>query len=146
VRRRGLVYWTDRALGAHILPNILRNNRVQVVRHVETFPDDDRIADLDWIPEIASRGWIIVTKDAQIRRNRIEREMLIACGALYVSLGKGNLTGEQQAERFLRHRATLDAFFAGASRGPHILSARLDDVHRLDGERWEVVPRVRRYR
>lgn len=43
--------------------------RVEV--HIDHFAQD--AADVDWIPEIGRRGWVLITKDEHIRRNPLER-------------------------------------------------------------------------
>jgi hypothetical protein len=54
--------------------------------------------DVEWIPEVARRGWVLITKDQNIRRNRLERETYRATQLRgFVATGKdmnGNELGE----------------------------------------------------
>jgi hypothetical protein len=49
----------------------LRAAGARVEVHIDHFPQD--AADADWIPEVGRRGWVLITKDENIRRNPLER-------------------------------------------------------------------------
>jgi hypothetical protein len=101
-----VVFFVDRALGCNLVPAALRDAGYDV----EILDDhyDDETKDTDWIPEVAARGWIILTKDKGIRRRHVEREALKAANAYYFCLGSGNWRGEQQAEIVLKHAARME--------------------------------------
>lgn len=42
--------------------------------------------DTDWVPEVAARGWLIVTRDFNIRKNLAERRAVLNHGAKMVAL------------------------------------------------------------
>jgi len=39
--------------------------------HIEHFPQ--AAPDIEWIPEVGRREWVLITKDQNIRRNPLER-------------------------------------------------------------------------
>lgn len=45
------------------------------------------VRDDQWIPQVASRGWLIVTRDAKIQENRAEIAAVRDFGAKMVNLG-----------------------------------------------------------
>lgn len=56
------------------LPYILRILRVDAVHLRSHFKKDT--PDADWLPEVGRRGWVVVTRDARIRRQPAERTLL----------------------------------------------------------------------
>jgi uncharacterized protein with PIN domain len=59
-----LTFFVDRALGKKYIPDILRAAGYRVEVHDDHF--DKAASDVDWVPAVASRGWIILTKDEKI--------------------------------------------------------------------------------
>ena len=69
--------------------------------HIAYVPGPDTFAtgtkDVDWLPLVGSRGWVLITKDKSIRRREIElRALNEARVKTFVFTGAG-LTGEGQA-------------------------------------------------
>jgi len=54
--------------GGDIVPGSLRSAGVEVRTYAELHPSDSKVPDHEWIPEVAERGWVILTKDKRIRR------------------------------------------------------------------------------
>jgi uncharacterized protein with PIN domain len=59
-----LTFFVDRALGKKYIPDMLRAAGYRVEVHDDHF--DKAASDVDWVPAVASRGWIILTKDEKI--------------------------------------------------------------------------------
>jgi hypothetical protein len=68
---RGITFYIDRCLGNKLIVETLRSAGVTVEIHDDHFAKD--APDLDWIPEIGKRGWVVLTKDARIGTNQLER-------------------------------------------------------------------------
>lgn len=49
--------------------------------------------DLDWIPEVARRGWLIITRDRRIRDHRAEIQAVREHGAKMVTLASEDARG-----------------------------------------------------
>lgn len=139
-----LVYWIDRALGGHVVPDALEAAGVEVRRYASSYQASD-VEDARWIPEIAALGWVIVTKDKNIRRHGDELHAIHRSRARYVCLSAGNLRGADQAAVLLEHWRTIDGFLASRShqKAALILSVSRAEVHWLDGEAWRVVKHKR---
>jgi hypothetical protein len=67
-RRASLTFFLDK------VAQLLRAAGANVEVHLDHFGGD--IADIEWIPEVARRNWVLITKDQNIRRNPIERALV----------------------------------------------------------------------
>jgi hypothetical protein len=92
-------FFIDRSLGQYTVAQALRARclpREVVHVHDEHFPDATR--DEDWLPQVGRRGWVVLTKDARIRSNDLERGAVLSSGVALFELARGDLTGEQMGE------------------------------------------------
>lgn len=132
-----LVWWFDRCLGKQ-LPTRMAELGADVRRYGDLYPDDPAKPDIDWIPEVTARGWVIVTKDKNIRRDAAERNVLLNARARYVCLASANMTGPEQVACFERHWRTLDGVVRTRS-VPVLVSLTREDVSWWDGHEWRKV-------
>ena len=88
----------DRCLGKHPILEMLQETGVTVKIHDDHFKQNT--PDLEWLPKIGEWGWIILTKDARIARNTLERQAVAYAGVRMFTLASKNLTGEQTAIAF----------------------------------------------
>ncbi|MBC8120241.1 MAG: hypothetical protein H7Y22_00200 [Gemmatimonadaceae bacterium] len=95
-----VVFFIDSSLGGLILKQALQQEGEQVALHDEHFPQGT--LDVDWLPDVALRGWLILSADQRIRYNEIEWLAVLNSGAKVFVLVSGNLTGEQQAQAFVQ--------------------------------------------
>ncbi len=65
-----ITFFVDRCLGKLIVKT-LRDAGISVKAHDDHFPQN--ALDIDWLPEVGKRGWVIITKDARIGKNQTER-------------------------------------------------------------------------
>jgi hypothetical protein len=54
-----------------VVADALRAAGARVEVHIDHFAQD--AADIEWIPEVGRRTWVLITKDEHIRRNVLER-------------------------------------------------------------------------
>ena len=59
-------------------------------------------SDVEWLPAIGTNGWVLLTKDREIRRRPLEIEAILSAGARAFVLTATDLRREEQAEIFLR--------------------------------------------
>lgn len=137
-----LIYWVDRSLGKDIVPTALRAARVDVRTYADLYPDDPKVEDHVWIPEVTARGWVILTKDKNIRRSAVEIAALRSANARYVCLSAGNMRGDEQAACLVQHWKTIDSVVVHKP-VPLIVSVTRAQVHWLDGDTWRVAKRKR---
>jgi hypothetical protein len=113
------------------VPALLRAadwNLVTLAEHYGV-PEDERVADTEWIRDAATRGWPILMKDKRIRYRRAEIDTVIQYRAQCFVITKGDLPSGEMAGRFLTARkAILDAV---AVPGPYIYAVQSDRIDRL---------------
>jgi hypothetical protein len=99
--REPFTFLTDRCLGKYEVPDAVRavlDEGEQLVRLDDHYAPD--AADALWIPEIGTKGWVVLTKDSAMRSNPLEvMAMLSARTAIFI-FGNANVTGKQLATAF----------------------------------------------
>jgi hypothetical protein len=95
-----ITFFIDRCLGNKLIVETLREAGLAVEIHDDHFGKN--APDVDWIPEIGQRGWIILTKDARIGKNRIERLSVADANARMFTLASQSLSGTDMADIFLK--------------------------------------------
>jgi hypothetical protein len=83
----------DRSLGAVVVAEALREAGEAVEVHDDHFAQD--APDEEWLPEVARRGWIAVTKDNAIRRGFLQRLAVAQAGARLFVFTPGKMTGPE---------------------------------------------------
>jgi hypothetical protein len=63
-------FFLDHQIGRYQVARILRAAGAKVEVHLDHFAGD--MPDVDWIPRVAARHWVLITKDQHIRRNPLE--------------------------------------------------------------------------
>jgi hypothetical protein len=68
------------------------------------------VLDVDWIPQVASRGWLIVTRDNKIIENRLEIAAVRENAAKMVALNRADAASKWgQLEVFMTRWRDIDA-------------------------------------
>ncbi len=88
-------FFIDRALGRKAVAIALRQAGAKIEIHDDHFPA--RALDIEWLPMVGERGWLILTKDDAIRRRLLEQMAVASSGARVFVLASGNLTGPEMA-------------------------------------------------
>lgn len=70
-RLASLTFFLDHQIGRYQVAEALRAAGAKVEVHLDHFPGD--MPDIEWIPDVARRDWVLITKDQNIRRNPLER-------------------------------------------------------------------------
>lgn len=108
-RGAALVYFTDEnTLGLGRLLRRLGRHDVVYPGH-EELPEIPRGAeDLDWLPLVGARGYVVVSRDRRIRSRPAELRAYHENGVRSVWIGaKQDLGPHQQLDLFLQHEARL---------------------------------------
>ena len=93
-----MIFYIDRCLGNKLIVETLRDAGISVEIHDDHFAKDAQ--DVEWIPEVGKRGWIILTKDARISNNKLERFAVANAGVKMFSLASQKLSGQEMADIF----------------------------------------------
>jgi hypothetical protein len=113
-------FFLDRSLGRLAVPARLREAGWNLITLSEYYgrPEDERIADTQWIRDAAGQGWPILMKDKRIRYRHTEIDAVVQSRAQCFVITRGDLTSTAMADRFLASEQAL--FEAVAVPGPYI--------------------------
>ena len=70
-RLASTIFFLDYQIGRYTVAEALRAAGARVDVHIDHFPQAS--PDIEWIPEVGRRDWVLITKDKNIRRNPLER-------------------------------------------------------------------------
>ena len=84
----------------HVVRDALRACGVNVEVKTDHFAPDTE--DVNWLPVVGKKGWIILTKDKQLHHNYLELVRLLQSGTASFILTSGNLTGAEMANAYTR--------------------------------------------
>lgn len=70
-RLASLTFFLDYQIGRYTVADALRRAGARVEVHIDHF--NQAAPDTEWIPEVGRRGWVLITRDKNIRRNPLER-------------------------------------------------------------------------
>ncbi len=85
-RRVTPVFFVDRSLGKHDVPDALRAAGALVEVHDAHFPQD--APDEVWLPAVGQKGWAVLTSDDRIRYRQAEKSAATTAGvALFIFTG-----------------------------------------------------------
>ena len=106
-------FFIDRALGRKAVADALRQSGAKIEVHDDHF--SARSLDVEWLPVVGERGWLILPKDDAIGRRSLEQLAVASSGARVLVLTSGNLTGPQMAEVFVLALPKMQRFAQGNS-------------------------------
>lgn len=121
----------DRSLGRWHLARALADlgYEAHTLASVYGEPGAQRLADEDWLAEAGRRGWVVLMKDAAIRRRPAERDALFRAGVRTFCLTNAQLRGAGQTARFVDN---LERIIRQAETpGPYIYGVYVDYLRRL---------------
>lgn len=105
-------FYIDRCLGKTVARALLAAGAAVQI-HDDHFAQN--APDGLWIPDVAKRGWVILTKDKNIRRRAGEREAVVNAEARIITLTSGNMRGADMAALFVAHLDEMEVLAATQS-------------------------------
>lgn len=93
-------YFVDRSLGREHVVAAMRGAGENVYAHDDHFAQNT--PDVTWLEEVGRRGWVVLTKDKNIRANELERVTLIQAKVACFMLGRGDLAGPTMGATFVQ--------------------------------------------
>ena len=106
--KQEITFFIDRCLGKKLIAKTFQDSGIAVEIHDDHFAQN--VQDVDWLPEIGKRGWVVLTKDARISKNYLERMAVTKAGVSMFILASQNLSGKQMADIFLRAVTKMQEF------------------------------------
>jgi hypothetical protein len=123
-----VVFFIDRSLGKHDVPSALRAAGCHCELHDEHFKQDTE--DEVWLRELASRRWVVITKDEKIRYRPLELQALRSAALRVFIVICGNLTGAATADVILKAMPRILATL-NSRRGPFVCHVYKDGTVKL---------------
>lgn len=99
-RLAALTFFLDYQIGRHVVADALRTAGARVEVHIDHFPMN--APDTEWIPHVAARDWVLITKDQHIHRNMLERETYRDAGLRGFVVTGDNMSGRDLAVLLVR--------------------------------------------
>ncbi|WP_419847498.1 hypothetical protein [Candidatus Poriferisocius sp.] len=121
----------DRSLGRIKVPDLLRAAGLRLTTLAEHYgmPEDEDIADEEWLELSSSQDWVVFMKDARIRYNRRERDVVTAHSVRCFCLSSQQLNAADMASRYLDN---IDAITQACQEpGPFIYAVHKNRIERL---------------
>ncbi|PHV61429.1 hypothetical protein WEU38_07940 [Cyanobacterium aponinum AL20118] len=100
-------YFIDRALGKSVA-KALQNLGVKVELHKNHFPSNS--PDIEWLPIVSKKGWVVLTKDTNIGRNILEIKAMAYFKAKVFTLVSADLNNAKMIEIFEQTIEKIDNF------------------------------------
>lgn len=97
--REAPTFFVDHCLGTAVVAERLRAAGA-VVRTLTEAGFAQDCEDAVWLPQVAAKGWAILTKDKRIQRRQLERAALLNSQAGAFVLTGGEMRGAEIAEAF----------------------------------------------
>jgi len=105
---QSITFFIDRCLGKKSIPETLRTAGVTIEIHDDHF--DKGALDVDWLPQVGEKGWIVLTKDDRISKNQLERIAVARAQIKMFVLASQNLRGEDMAAIFVKAIVSMQEF------------------------------------
>jgi predicted nuclease of predicted toxin-antitoxin system len=106
-----ITFFIDHCVSQKIVPEAMRSAGALVEAHIDYFPVD--ALDIEWLPEVSRRGWVVITKDWGLSSNLLEQKAIASANARVFILASGNYTGEQMAAILVSALDRLQKFVRG---------------------------------
>ena len=112
-RRRPIpTYFVDRDLGRYVFATVLREGGLEVEVHDDHFLPNT--PDEDWLREVTSRGWVVVTGDKAILRTRLEKAAIREAEAVVLVVIGRKAPVKELARNFVNTRDRIEKFLEAA--------------------------------
>lgn len=95
-RLASLTFFLDYQIGRYTVAEALRRTGARVEVHIDHF--NQAAPDTEWIPEVARRGWVLITRDKNIRRNPLERAAYERARLRGFVLTGDDMSGQEMAD------------------------------------------------
>ncbi|WP_013323194.1 hypothetical protein [Gloeothece verrucosa] len=103
-----ITFFIDRCLGKKHIAEALRKAGITVEIHDDHF--ENNAQDVEWLPEVGKKGWVVLTKDAKIGKNNTEQLAVAYAGIKMFALASQNLSGPDMAQIFLATIVKMQEF------------------------------------
>lgn len=125
-----LIFFLDRSIGKYVVAEALRNKGIEVKLHDDIFAADAE--DVEWLSAVGNKGWIVLTKDKNIKYRRAELDMVKKYKVRMFTFSGGNLKGTEMAEIFINALSKIKRFINKTPPPFIVIVTRTGNLSRLD--------------
>lgn len=104
------VFFIDWCLGKTV-SNALKAANITIEHHGDHFQQST--PDIEWLPIVGERDWIVLTKDKAIGKNILELRAIAQANVKVFTLVSGNLSRQQMADLFVEIIPRIGKFSQG---------------------------------
>ena len=115
-----LTFYVDETYGPHLV-DLLQKEDLHAVTYRNVCNINSGDPDVRWIPNVASRQWVAVTADKQIRSKQAEREAIQNAQLRLIVIAASSQTEEEAVYVINKHRNSVLALIRDMS-PPYIIS------------------------
>jgi predicted nuclease of predicted toxin-antitoxin system len=108
IQPQSITFFVDRCLGSKSIVETLRSTGINIEVHDTHF--DKGAQDVDWLPEVGKKGWVVLTKDANIGKHTLERIAVTRAQIKMFVLASQSLSGSDMAAIFLKAIVAMQEF------------------------------------
>jgi hypothetical protein len=110
----------------------LRERGVDAVHLRDQFSDQG-LDDVVWLPQIAARGWVLITGDHRLRSRRSEKPVFLRARLItfFLAAGYTNKTKRVQIEWLLRQWSALETLAIAAQPGDCFVVPQKGQIRKL---------------
>lgn len=108
IQPQSITFFVDRCLGSKSIVEMLQSTGINIEIHDQHF--DKGAQDVDWLPEVGKRGWVVLTKDANIGKHTLERIAVTRAQVKMFVLASQSLSGTDMAAIFLKAIVAMQEF------------------------------------
>jgi PIN like domain len=105
---KSVTFFIDRCLGSKLIVEQLRGVGISVEVHDDHF--DKNAKDVDWLPEVGRRGWVVLTKDKSIGKNLLERTAVTNADIRMFTFASQSLSGQDMVAILLNAIVSMQEF------------------------------------
>jgi hypothetical protein len=107
-KTRKIVFFLDTCLGNSKIAGAMRAMGISVETHDQHFRKN--ASDIEWIPQIAEKEWVILTKDERIGKNALERQVVARTGLRMFTFTSQQLSGDDMVKILQKATISMQKF------------------------------------
>jgi hypothetical protein len=123
----------DRSLGRVKVPGLLRAAGLRLVTLAEHYgvPEDESVADIEWLRLVGERQWIALMKDDRIRYVPAEKAAFVTFKVRAFVITNANLSAQVMADRIVSAMPKIHEICQSRS-GPFLFALQATRVDEID--------------
>jgi predicted nuclease of predicted toxin-antitoxin system len=124
-----VLFVVDRDAWSRALGEALTAAGIAFVAHYERFAPD--APDTEWLSVAGNQGWVVLTRDQNIRRRPLERAAVLQHKVVMFVLGQGNISAAETARIVVDAHSRMMRKGRGPRRAAIFTLTRTGEIHAI---------------